>query len=159
MMTIEDILDKKSRQFQRKGWNGNGSRMLAAACWVAEIKRGRCKRKFVERDVFGLFVIICLVMKYSSNSIILLLTTALSISYGMKKLLTKHDLHKVLEDLNGPTQKFLVLKLMDFCEAENINPESLEDISKHLDLDTPACDEIFKISLDFINCETAYYVL
>ena len=155
---MEDILDKKSRQFQRKGWNGNGSRMLAAASIVAEMKRTRCKRNLVEKDIFGLLVIVCLVLKYSTNSILLLLIAALSISYAMKKLLKMHDLQSVLDDLDGPRQKLLVLKLMDFCEAEKIDPESLANIGHHLE-DIQTCDQISKISCEFINCETSFYVI
>ena len=69
---MEDILDKKSRQFQRKGWNGNGSRMLAAACLVAEMKSERCKRNLVEKDIMGLLLIVGLVLKYSTNSILII---------------------------------------------------------------------------------------
>lgn len=155
---MEDILDEKSRQFQRKGWNGNGSRMLAAVCLVAEMKSKRCKRNLVEKDIFGLLVIVSLVLKYSANSILILLIAALSISYGMKKHLTTYDLNTVIEDLDGPRQKILVLKLMDFCEAEKIDPESLADIGNNLE-DTPTSDQIWKISCEFINCETSFYII
>lgn len=155
---MEDILDKKSRQFQRKGWNGNGSRMLAAACLVSERNGTRFKRNLVEKDILGISVIVCLVLKYSTNSILLLLIAALSISYAMKKLLKVYDLHSILNTLDGSREKLLVLKLMDFCEAEEIDPESLADIGHHLE-DTPTCDQILKISCEFINSETSFYVM
>ena len=155
---MEDILDKKSRQFQRKGWNGNGSRMLAAACLVAEMKSERCKRNLVEKDIMGLLLMVGLVLKYSTNSILILLIAALSISYGMKKLLKTYDLSSVLEDLDGQRQKILVLKLMDFCEAGKIDPESLADIGNNLE-DTPTCDQIWKISCEFINRKTSFHII
>ena len=155
---MEDILDKKSRQFQRKGWNGNGSRMLAAACLVAEIKNKHCKQNLVERDLFGLLVIVCLVLKYSTNLILPLLITVLSISYTIKKLLKIYKLDSVLEDLDLRRQKLLVLKLMDFCEAEKIDPESCADISHHLE-DTTTRDQISNITCEFINLGTSFHIV
>ena len=86
-----------------------------------------------------------------------MLIAALSISYGMKKLLKTYDLSSVLEDLDGQRQKILVLKLMDFCEAGKIDPESLADIGNNLE-DTPTCDQIWKISCEFINRETSFQI-
>ena len=119
---MEDILDKKSRQFQRKGWNGNGSRMLAAACLVAEMKSERCKRNLAEKDIMGLLLIVGLVLKYSTNSILILLIAALSISYGMKKLLKTYDLSSVLEDLESIFGRWIPQTRNTVTSAHKLKP-------------------------------------
>ena len=155
---MDEWIDKKSRSFQRKGWNGNGSRMLALASWSATEQGTHVKRKFVDKDVFLIFVAISLAIKFLFDSVLLLIIVAMSTSYLVKKLVSKYSLGSVLAELEGDTQKVLVLKLMDLCEVKKIDPESIEDLSLNLN-DALFCDRIFQILIKFINDDTKFYIL
>ena len=47
---------------------------------------------------------------------------------------------------------------MDLCEAKQIDPESIEDLSLNLN-DALFCDRIFQILIKFINDDTKFYML
>ena len=120
-------METKVRGFQRKGWNGNGARMLAIASWIAKIKTVKVKRKLVDKDIFLILVLILLAIKFIQSQILMLVILATSTSYIVKKLVSKIHLEDLLDNLDGDTQKLLVLKMMDYCELKIIDPESIED--------------------------------
>ena len=134
--------------------------MLALASWSAtkQETETHVKRKFVDKDVFLIFVAISLAIKFLFDSILLMIIVAMSTSYLVKKLVSKYSLGSVLAELEGDTQKVLVLKLMDLCEAKQIDPESIEDLSLNLN-DALFCDRIFQILSKFINDDTKFYIL
>ena len=103
-------------------------------------------------------VAISLAIKFLFDSVLLLIIVAMSTSYLVKKLVSKYSLGSVLAELEGDTQKVLVLKLMDLCEAKQIDPESIEDLSLNLN-DALFCDRIFQILIKFINDDTKFYIL
>ena len=155
---MEQFLDQRSRRFQSGGWNVAGSRLLAVSSWIAKQDLLRVKRKFADIDVFLVFVLVSLAIKFVSSSLIVMLLVSLSVSYVVKKLLTKLYLEDILETLSRDTQKLLVLQLMDYCESKNIDPESISDLSRAL-LDEKISDRIQEILLKFVNEETKFFVI
>ena len=151
-------MDTKSRSFQRRGWNGNGSRMLAMASWIAKEKEDVVMRKFADIDIFLLFVAASLCIKFITNPVALVVMTSVKLIYIIKKLVSKYSLEDVLSELDGDTQKILVLKFMDFCEMNSIDPESLSDLCQKLE-DQNICDKFYKLMCTFVVEDTKYYIL
>ena len=104
---MEGFLEQRSRSFQAGGWNVAGSRLLAVSSWIAHQNEVKAKRKFAEIDVFLLFVLVSLALKFIPNSTILLILVSLSVSYIVKKLVTKLNLEDLLETLSRDSQKIL----------------------------------------------------
>ena len=154
---MEEILDTKSRSFQRRGWNGNGSRMLAMACWVSAREGGIVKQNFVDRDSFVVFILVSLAINFISSLVLVLIIAALATSFLVRKLVSKHPVEHILEELHKDSQKILVLKLMDLCEVNHIDPENIKDICQNLEKKL-YCDKIYEIISTFINVDTKYYV-
>ena len=155
---MEEYLEQRSRKFQRVGWNVAGSRLLAVSCWLAQLNRLRVKRKFADIDIFLVFVLVSLAIKFVSSSLIVILLLSLSVSYVVKKLVTKLYLEDILETLSRDSQKQLVLKLMDFCELKSTDPESISDLSISLQ-DEQSCEKMQEILLKFVFEDTKYYAL
>ena len=151
-------MDAKSRSFQRRGWNGNGSRMLAVASWIAKEKEDVVMRKFADMDIFLLFVAASLCIKFITNPVALVVMTSVKLVYIIKKLVSKYSLEDVLSELDGDTQKILVLKFMDFCEMNNIDPESISELCQKLE-DQNICDKFYKLMCTFVVEDTKYYIL
>ena len=151
-------MDTKSRSFQRRGWNGNGSRMLAVASWIANKKQDVVKRRFADKDIFLLFIAVSFSIKIITNSVLLLVISILALAYIIKKLVSKCSLEDVLSELDGDTQKILVLKFMDFCEMNNIDPESISDLCQQLE-DQIICDKFYKLMCTFVTEDTKFYIL
>ena len=106
---VEDYLDLRSRTFQKRGWNVAGSRLLALASWIARQNRIRAKRRFADIDIFLVFVLVSLAIKFVSSSMILMLLVSLSVSYVVKKLVTKLYLEDIIESLSRDSQKIRFL--------------------------------------------------
>ena len=87
-----------------------------------------------------------------------MLLVSLSVSYVVKKLLAKFYLEDILENLSRDSQKLLVLKLMDFCELKNIDPESVSDLGEAL-LDEQISDKMQEILSKFVTEETKYFAI
>ena len=119
---MEEFLEQRSRSFQKGGWNIAGSRLLAVSSWIAHQNEVKAKRKFADIDVFLLFVLVCLALKFLTNSTILLVLVSLSVSYIVKKLVTKLRLEDLLETLSRDSQKLLVLQLMDLADEYEFDP-------------------------------------
>ena len=151
-------MDAKSRSFQRRGWNGNGSRMLAVASWIAKEKEDVVMRKFADIDIFLLFVAASLCIKFITNPVALVVMTSVKLTYIIKKLVSKYSLEDVLSELDGDTQKILVLKFMDFCEMNNIDPESISELCQKLE-EPNICDKFYKLMCTFVVEDTKYYIL
>ena len=154
---MEELLEQKFRDFSRTGWNSNGSRMLAMASILSRRSQKKLKKKFADVDIFLVFVLLSLAIKFLSM-VPFLVICSLSVSYSVKKYVTKMYMDDVLESLKGDTQKILVLKLMDLCEIKNIDPESIRDLSQNLE-DTVFCDKIIDIIAAFVKEDTKFYVL
>ena len=153
---MEDLFEKKFRTFSKAGWNPNGSRMLAMASIVSRKTPKKLKKKFADIDIFLVFVLLSLAIKFLSM-VPILVVSSLSISYSVKKLVTKLYLEDLLIVLSADVQKVLVLKLMDLCELKNIDPESVEDLLKHLEEDGFS-GRVLDTVIDFIHNETKFYV-
>ena len=153
----EALLEKKFRNFSKTGWNSNGSRMLAMASIVSRNSKKKLKKKFADVDIFLVFVLLSLAIKFLTM-VPFLIICSLSVSYSVKKFVSKLYLDDGLEALKGDTQKILVLKLMDFCEIKNIDPESIQDLAGHLE-DKVFCDQVRNIIVSFVNEDTKFYVL
>ena len=156
MTFMEDLFERKFRSFSKAGWNPNGSRMLAMASIVSRKSQRKSKKKFADVDIFLVFVLLSLTIKFLSM-VPILVVCSLAISYSVKKLVTKIYLEDLLIVLSADVQKVLVLKLMDLCELKNIDPESVEEISKHLD-DECFSGRVLDTVIDFIHNETKFYV-
>ena len=63
-----------------------------------------------------------------------------------------------MELLKGDTQKILVLKLMNFCEIKNIDPESIKELADNLNEDL-FYDQVLEIIVSFINEDTKFCIL
>ena len=155
---MEGFLEQRSRRFQKGGWNIAGSRLLAVSSWMAHQNEVKAKRKFADIDVFLVLVLVSLAIRFLTNSTILLLLVSLSVSYIVKKLVTKLRLEDLLETLSRDSQKLLVLQLMDFCELQSVDPESFSDLSRCLH-DEQTSEKMLLILLNFVSEETKYYTL
>ena len=155
---MDQFLDQRSRRFQGVGWNVAGSSLLAVSSWIAQQNRLRVKRKFAEVDVFLVLVLVSLAIKFLSSPLIVMLLVSLAVSYVVKKLLAKFYLEDILENLSRDSQKLLVLKLMDFCELKNIDPESVSDLGEAL-LDEQISDKMQEILSKFVTEETKYFAI
>ena len=62
----EALLEKKFRNFSKTGWNSNGSRMLALASSVSRNSKKKVKKKFADVDIFLVFVLVSLAIKFLS---------------------------------------------------------------------------------------------
>eukprot|EP00091_Calanus_sinicus_P025149 TRINITY_DN9424_c0_g1_i1.p1 TRINITY_DN9424_c0_g1~~TRINITY_DN9424_c0_g1_i1.p1 ORF type:complete len:129 (-),score=34.50 TRINITY_DN9424_c0_g1_i1:194-535(-) len=85
---MEVLLEKKFRNFSKTGWNSNGSRMLAIASIVSRNSRKKLKKKFADFDIFLVFVLLSLAIKFLSM-VPFLVICSLSVSYSVKK--TYHE--------------------------------------------------------------------
>ena len=155
---MSEVLEKNFRVFSKTGWNSNGARMLAIASIVAKNSRKKIKKKFADFDIFVVFVLVSLAIKFLVNMVPFLIICALSMSYAIKKFLTKIYLDDALEVLKGDTQKILVLKLMNLCEIKTIDHESIKELADSLE-DQAFCDQVLDIVISFIHEDTKYYVL
>ena len=151
-------MEQRSRSFQKGGWNIAGSRLLAVSSWIAQQNEVKAKRKFADIDVFLVLVLVSLAIRFLTNSTILLLLVFLSVSYFVKKLVTKLGLEDLLETLSRDSQKLLVLQLMDFCELHSVDPENISDLSRCLH-DEQTSEKMLLILLNFVSKETKYYIL
>ena len=155
---MEGFLEQRSRRFQKGGWNIAGSRLLAVSSWMAHQNEVKAKRKFAEIDLLLVFVLISLAIITINSSTVLLILGSLSVSYIVKKLTTKLHLEDLLETLSRDSQKLLVLQLMDFCELNNVDPESISELSRFLH-DKQTSEKMLFILLNFVSKETKYYTL
>ena len=115
------------------------------------------KQNFVDRDSFVVFILVSLAIKFISSSVLVLIIAALATSFLVRKLVSKHPVEHILEELHKDSQKILVLKLMDLCEVNHIDPENIKDICQNLEKKR-YCDKIYEIISTFINVDTKYYV-
>ena len=88
----EALLEKKFRNFSKTGWNSNGSRMLAMASIVSKNSKKKLKKKFADVDIFLVFVLLSLAIKFLSM-VPFLIICSLSVSSTLTLLLTA-EMHK-----------------------------------------------------------------
>ena len=153
----EEDLELRFKTFSKTGWNSNGSRMLATASLVSDKSNKKVKKKFADIDIFLVFVIVSLGIKFLTT-VPLLIICSLSASYIVKKIIGKLYLKDMIEDLSGDTQKILVLRLMDLCELNCIDPESIPDLANHLQ-DESFFEKVLVTVITFVNDDTKYYVI
>jgi len=153
----EEDLETRFKTFSKTGWNSNGSRMLATASLVSDKSNKKVKKKFADIDIFLVFVIVSLGIKFLAT-VPLLIICSLSASFIVRKIIGKLFLKDLIEDLSGDTQKILVLRLMDLCELKCIDPESIPDLAKHLQ-DESFFEKVLVTVITFVNDDTKYYVI
>ena len=151
-------LEPQLRGFLKKGWNGNGARMLTIATWIAKEKKYIVKQKIIDKDILLMTFLHILAYIFVRTPVPFLVITATTTLYIFKKLLTKIPLEELLEKLDRDTQKKLVLRMMNFCEARNIDPESADGVTKIIQDEEIKTGMVF-IVLAFVHDDTKYYIL
>lgn len=151
-------LEPQLRGFLKKGWNGNGARMLTIATWIAKEKKYIVKQKIIDKDILLMTFLHILAYIFVRTPVPFLVITATTTLYIFKKLLTKIPLEELLEKLDRDTQKKLVLRMMNFCEARNIDPESADGVTKIIQDEEIKTGMVF-IVLAFVHEDTKYYIL
>lgn len=132
--------------------------MLTIATWIAKEKKYIVKQKIIDKDILLMTFLHILAYIFVRTPVPFLVITATTTLYIFKKLLTKIPLEELLEKLDRDTQKKLVLRMMNFCEARNIDPESADGVTKIIQDEEIKTGMVF-IVLAFVHEDTKYYIL
>ena len=132
--------------------------MLTIATWIAKEKKYIVKQKIIDKDILLMTFLHILAYIFVRTPVPFLVITATTTLYIFKKLLTKIPLEELLEKLDRDTQKKLVLRMMNFCEVRNIDPESADGVTKIIQDEEIKTGMVF-IVLAFVHEDTKYYIL
>jgi len=155
---MEEYLELKLRRFKKKGWNGNGARLLSIASWIVSSNQDKVRRNFLDNKTFVLLSILILVYYLPTNTLQLLVAAVLFTYHSIEKLPITHNLEDILETLDNDKQKLLVLQMVEHCEVKKLDYESLTELTKYIE-DAKNFNSFHEIILKFVDFETHYHLV
>lgn len=140
--------------FAGRGWNRGGSCLLAAAVVVAREQGWRARRTLLHWDIVPIAIIFLVLANYRTD--LLFIHLVLSLTYLLKKL-NKVSVDVLVENLDRCEQKELVLRLVDLCQAKQVDHENLDQLWPRVREDLgPKVSDVLR---SYVNEKTQFRIL